>query len=131
MADSLGLSGTNDGSFHIDLSGSSLVKHTESSKTVTLKLNDSSDLDSRNVAGKLPHSNLLQLVDEMYATAFARASLGTLGLPGPYSKSSYEPFMKKNDSFIIGGFIDEVTGLHLRKWLNIEQSIKVCYFVFA
>ncbi len=86
MADSLGLSGTNDGSFPIDSSVSSFeddcsdldfvivspeannthvanskkqVKHTESSKTVTLKLNDSSDLDSRNVVGKLPHSNLV------------------------------------------------------------------------
>ncbi len=67
----------------------------------------------------------------MYAAAFTRASLGTLGLPRPYPKSSYEPFVKKKDSFIISGFIDEVTGLYLRKWLNIEQSIKVCYFVFA
>ena len=105
------------------------AKQNESSHSVTVKHNESSKSVSRIVLEKLPHSNLLDLVDNMYTSAFALAHLGSLGLPKPFPKSSYEPLVEKMDSFIIGGFINEETGTYLRKLLNIEQSLKVCFFL--
>ena len=68
---------------------------------------------------------MVALVNKMYDSANSNGCIVSLGVPSPYPESFYEPFEKKKDSFINGGFIDESTGKYLRKWLTVEQSLKV------
>ena len=97
----------------------------ESSQHFSYEQDESSKSVYRDVLELLTDTNLAELVNKMYDSANSNGYIGSLGVPRPYPESFYEPFEKKKDSFIIGGFIDESTGKYLRKWLTVEQSLKV------
>jgi murein L,D-transpeptidase YcbB/YkuD len=97
----------------------------ESSQHVSYEQDASSKSVYRDVLELITDTNLVALVNKMYDSANSNGCIGSLGVPRSYPESFYEPFEKKKDSFIIGGFIDESTGKYLRKWLTVEQSLKV------
>ncbi len=105
------------------------MNQNESSKHVYFQEDTSSKSVYRDVLELIPHTNLVALVNKMYDSANSNGYIGSLGVERPYPKSFYEPLVKKKDSFIIGGFIDESTGKYLRKWLTVEQSLKVRFCV--
>jgi hypothetical protein len=82
---------------------------------------------SKVVEEKVVEEELFYLVDCMYSTAFSLAHSGTLGVPRRIPLSRYEPLVKKDDSFLLGGFTNERTGEHMTKWLNRTEAIKVSY----